>query len=140
MQDSLTFLEHHDQFNIMTFSDEIRFFQHEIIAPSDEGIAQGATYFDTVIPEKSNSYTDRDMLEALEEIQKMPPTVIVLFSDGILTSGVPDPKKIRQTAAASAPIFSMGIEMAEDFPGAVLLDMLADNSNGEFWLVDWESV
>ena len=136
MQDSLTFLEPHDRFSIMTFSDEIRFFQREFVSPTADGIAHGTTYFDTVVPEKSKSYADKDMLEALEEIQKTPPTVIVLFSDGILTSGVPDLRKIRRTAAASARIFTMGIEMAEDFPGAVLLNTLADNSNGEFWLVD----
>ena len=114
----------------------MRFLHHKFVAVTVDGISQGTTYFDTTIPEKSKSYTDKDMLEALEEIQKTPPTVIVLFSDGILTSGVPDTKKIRRTAAASARIFSMGIEMSEDFPGAVLLGILADNSSGEFWLVD----
>ena len=60
---------------------------------------------------------------------------MVLFSDGILTSGIPDLKAIKQQATTDIRIFTMAIDMAEDFPGAVLLGMLATRSEGEFWLV-----
>lgn len=136
MQDSLTFLEPHDRFNIITFGSEINFFREKFIPISDAGISEGTSFLATLSPKKSDTYADKDMIEAVQEIQKMPHTIVVLFSDGILTSGVPDPNTIRQTAATSARIFTMGIEMPEDFPGAVMLAMLAADSNGEFWLVD----
>ena len=103
---------------------------------TDDGVADGASYFGLLSPKKSDTYADKDMIEVIQEIQKLRHTIVVLFSDGILTSGIPDPNKIRQTAAASARIFTMGIEMPEDFPGAVMLAMLATGSDGEFWLVD----
>lgn len=136
MQDSLTFLEPHDRFNIITFGSEITFFRSEFIPVTDDGVAEGTSYFGMLSPKKSDTYADKDMIEAIQEIQKTPHTIVVLFSDGILTSGVPDLNKIRQTAAASARIFTMGIEMPKDFPGAVMLAMLATDSDGEFWLVD----
>ena len=136
MQDSLTFLEPHDRFNIITFGSEINFLRDEFIPVTDDGVLEGTSYFETLSPRKSNTYADKDMIEAIQEIRNIPHTIVVLFSDGILTSGVPDPNKIRQTAAASARIFTMGIEMPEDFPGAVMLSMLAADSDGEFWLVD----
>ncbi len=136
MQDSLTFLEPHDRFNIITFGSEITFFRSEFIPVTDDGVAEGASFFELLSPKKSDTYADKDMIEAVQEIQKISHTIVVLFSDGILTSGVPDPNLIRQTASASARIFTMGIEMPEDFPGAVMLAMLAADSDGEFWLVD----
>ena len=136
MQDSLTFLEPHDQFNIATFSGEIEFYRSNFIAVNDGDVADAIAYLDTAKPEKSSRYSDKDMFEALQETKKQGPTITVLFSDGILTSGLPDVKAIPKHAAGNARIFTMATEMAEDFPGAVLLKMLADNSNGEFWLVE----
>jgi len=133
--DEITFLELHDHFNLMTFSSKIEFYQRDFIAVSDESISQASAYLDTAKPTKSTSYTDKDMVEALQEAQKTPPTIIVLFSDGILTSGIPDPKKMREHTADNVRVFTMATEMAEDFPGAVLLRTLADGSNGEFWLL-----
>ena len=136
MQDSLEFLEPHDRFNIITFGSEISFFRDEFVPVTDNGVSEGASFFDLLSPKKSDTYADKDMIEAIQEIQKISHTIVVLFSDGILTSGVPDPNLIRQTASASARIFTMGIEMPVDFPGAVMLAMLAADSKGEFWLVD----
>ena len=135
LQDSLTFLEMHDQFNIMTFSSEVEFYQPNFISVTDDNISGAAAYLHTVKPEKSSRYADKDMLEALREANSGQPTIIVLFSDGILTSGFPDVKAVEKQIAGRAKIFAMATEMAEDFPGAVLLKMLADTSSGEFWLV-----
>ena len=136
LQDSLTFLEPHDRFNLMTFSDTITFYQRDFFAQSDASISQANAYLDTVKPTKSRSYTDKDMLEALSEAQKADPTIVVLFSDGILTSGLPNPEQLKQHVDKNTRIFTMAIEMAEGFPGAVMLGILAKSSDGEFWLVD----
>jgi hypothetical protein len=136
LQDSLPFLEPHDQFNIMTFSSEVEFYQPNFLPVNDDNISSAVEYLNAAKPEKSSRYADKDMFEALQEAKKGQPTIIVLFSDGILTSGFPDMKAVEKQIADKTKIFAIATEMAEDFPGAVLLKMLADTSSGEFWLVE----
>jgi hypothetical protein len=136
MQDSLDFLEPHDAFNIMTFGAEIQLHRSNFASVDAAHVADANAFLKQAKPTGSQLASDKDMLEALQEAKKHQPTIIVLFSDGILTSGVPDLQRIRQQAGGEAKIFSMGIDMAADFPGAVLLRMLAEGGNGEFWLVD----
>jgi hypothetical protein len=140
LQDSLPFLEPHDQFNIMTFSSEVEFYQPNFLPVNDDNISSAVAYLNAAKPEKSSRYADKDMFEALQEAKKGQPTIIVLFSDGILTSGFPDVKAVEKHIAGKTKIFAMATEMAEDFPGAVLLKMLADTSSGEFWLVESSQV
>ncbi|MDE0187079.1 MAG: VWA domain-containing protein [Candidatus Poribacteria bacterium] len=135
LQDSLAFLELHDQFNIMTFSREVEFYQPNFLAVTDENVSSAIAYLEAAKPRKSPRYVDKDMFEALHDANKIQPTIIVLFSDGILTSGFPDIKAVEKQIGGKTKIFAMATEMAEDFPGAVLLKMLADTSRGEFWLV-----
>jgi hypothetical protein len=136
LQDSLPFLEPHDQFNIMTFSSEVEFYQPNFLPVNDDNISSAVEYLNAAKPEKSSRYVDKDIFEALQEARKGQPTIIVLFSDGILTSGFPDMKAVEKQIADKTKIFAIATEMAEDFPGAVLLKMLADTSSGEFWLVE----
>ena len=135
MTNSLEFLEPHDQFNVCTFSEEVQFYQPNFLPVSDESIAETTAHLEAEKPVKSKRYSDKDMLEALQEMHNRVPTIVVLFSDGILTSGIPDLKAIKQRATTDIRIFTMAIDMAEDFPGAVLLGALATHSKGEFWLV-----
>ena len=135
MANSLEFLEPHDQFNVCTFSEEVQFYQPNFLPVSDTNIADTVAHLESAKPVKSERYSDKDMLEALQETHNRGPTIVVLFSDGILTSGIPDLKAIKQQATTDIRIFTMAIDMAEDFPGAVLLGMLATRSEGEFWLV-----
>ena len=135
MANSLEFLEPHDQFNVCTFSEEVQFYQPNFLPVSDTNIADTIVHLEAAKPVKNERYSDKDMLEALQETHSRQPTIVVLFSDGILTSGIPDLKAIEQHATADIQIFTMAIDMAEDFPGAVLLGMLATHSEGEFWLV-----
>ena len=136
IQDSLDFLEPHDTFNFLVFAEEIRLYQSDLQAVDAANIADGSAYLKRLEPTESKLATDKDMLEALQEARKQGPTVVALFSDGILTSGVPDLQRIRQEAAGDGKIFTMATNMAVNFPGAVLLRMLAEGSEGEFWLVD----
>ena len=135
MSNSLEFLEPHDQFNVCTFSEEVQFYQPDFLPVSEANITDTTAYLEGAKPVKSERYSDKDMLEALQETHNRGPTIVVLFSDGILTSGIPDLKAIEQRATGDIRIFTMAIDMAEDFPGAVLLGMLATRSEGEFWLV-----
>ena len=135
MSNSLEFLEPHDEFNVCTFSEEVHFYQPDFLPVSDVNIADTINYLEGAKPVKSSRYSDRDMLEALQEAHNRAPTIVVLFSDGILTSGIPNLQTIAQHTTTDTQIFTMAIDMAEDFPGAVLLGMLATHSEGEFWLV-----
>ena len=135
MSNSLEFLEPHDEFNVCTFREEVQFYQSDFLPVSDVNIADTINYLEGAKPVKSSRYSDRDMLEALQEAHNRAPTIVVLFSDGILTSGIPNLQTIAQHTTTDTQIFTMAIDMAEDFPGAVLLGMLATHSEGEFWLV-----
>ena len=62
---------------------------------------------------------------------------MVLFSDGILTSaGIPDFTKIKSQVPVGAKVFAMVTDMSANFPGAVIMRNLAEQSGGEFWLVE----
>ena len=77
------------------------------------------------------------MLMALTETAKTAPTLVVLFSDGIPTTiAGPDLTLIGEHATGNGRIFAMGIGMAPNFPGAVMLKRLATVSEGDLWLVD----
>ena len=137
IQDSLDFLESHDQFNIVTFSGEISFYQPESIAPTIGHIKRAKEYLNNIKPEKSSRASDQDMLSTLNSIKPKSPTIVVLFSDGILTSaGIPHPEEMQEYIPPTTKVFVIATGMSPDFPGAILLKMLSNQSSGEFWLVD----
>ena len=135
MSNSLEFLEPHDEFNVCTFSEEVQFYQSDFLPVGDVNIADTIAYLEGAKPVKSSRYQTEICLKHYQETHNRGPTIVVLFSDGILTSGIPDLKAIAQHTTTDTQIFTMAIDMAEDFPGAVLLGMLATHSEGEFWLV-----
>lgn len=137
MQDSLTFLEPHDRFNLMTFSTELVSYSNNFVSVSEESVASASTYISNIKTHVNNKGQDYDMLTALTEISKSSPTIVVLFSDGIPTSiSTPDLDFIGQHAKGNGRIFGMGMGMAPDYPGAVMLKKLTTVSDGDLWLVD----
>ena len=137
IQDSLDFLENHDKFNLVTFSGDINFYHPDMITPTIDHIKRVKEYLDGVKPEQSSRASDQDMLSALNFIKPNNPTIVVLFSDGILTSaGIPQPEEMQKYVLPRTKIFTIATGMSPDFPGAILLKMLSNQSNGEFLLVD----
>ena len=137
IQDSLDFLESHDKFNLVTFSGDIRLYHPELVDPTIGNVKQVKEYLNRIKPEQSSRASDQDMLSALNFIKPNNPTIVVLFSDGILTSaGIPKPEEIGKYVPSNTKIFTIAIGMSPDFPGAILLKMLSNQSDGEFWLVD----
>lgn len=136
VQDSLDFLESHDKFNLVTFSGDINFYQVELIAPTIGHIKQAKEYLNNIKPEQSSQASDQDMLSALNSIKPNSPTIVVLFSDGILSSvGIPHFEAMKEYVSPTTKVFAIAIGMSPDFPGAILLKTLSNQSNGEFWLV-----
>ena len=137
MRDSLTFLEPHDSFNIIAFSTELVSYQKDFVSVTGETVDASSTYLANIKSQIRPKGTDHDMLTALTEIAKLSPTIVVLFSDGIPTSiTTPDLKLVGEHAKGNGRIFAMGIGMAPNFPGAVMLKQLSIVSEGDFWLVD----
>jgi len=137
MQDSLTFLEPHDSFNILAFSTELVNYQKSFVSATKDTIKSSTVYLASIKSQIHTKGTDHDMLTTLTDTAKSTPTIVVLFSDGIPTSiSTPDLKRIGEHATGNGRIFSMGIGMAPNFPGAVMMKHLSTVSQGDFWLVD----
>ena len=137
MRNSLTFLEAHDSFNIMAFSAELVIYQESFAPVTEQTVAASSNYLANIESQIHTKGTDHDMLIALTEIAKTAPTIVVLFSDGIPTTITgPDLTLIGEHATGNGRIFAMGIGMAPNFPGAVMLKRLATVSEGDLWLVD----
>jgi formylglycine-generating enzyme required for sulfatase activity len=136
LQDSLRELETEDRFNILTFGEEVKYWRDHYASATQELKAEATIHFDTLVPKKTAQASDTDMLYALKSMSTDDPSIIVLFSDGILTTaGIPDSGKIKNEVPAGTKVFAMGAEMSADFPGAVIMRTLAEQSEGEFWLV-----
>ena len=137
LRDSLDFLEAQDQFNLLTFGEDIDIWRTNFLPVNKSNISQAIEVLENAQPKKTSLSSDQDMLNALSEISSKQPTIVVLFSDGILTSaGIPDFAKIRSQVPIGTKIFAMGTDMSTDFPGAVIMRNLAEQSGGEFWLVE----
>jgi hypothetical protein len=137
MRNSLTFLEPHDSFNVMAFSTELAVYQGDFVPVTEEAVSEASAYLADIQPKTNAKGTDHDMLITLTETAKTAPTIVVLFSDGIPTTiAGPDLTLIGEHATGNGRIFAMGIGMAPNFPGAVMLKQLATVSEGDLWLVD----
>jgi len=136
LQDSLGFLEDHDQFNLLTFSEEVKRWRPDFSAVTETNVTQAIKELDLAQPRKTAQASDQDMLAALTSIKNTQPTIVVLFSDGILTTaGIPNFSKIKNEVPTGTKVFAMGAEMSADFPGALIMKTLSEQSGGEFWLV-----
>ncbi len=137
MRDSLTFLEPHDSFNIVAFSTELVIYQDKFVPVTEETVDASSAYLADIKSQIRTKGTDHDMLTVLTETAKTSPTIVVLFSDGIPTSITqPDLTLVGNHAEGNGKVFAMGIGMAPNFPGAVMLKQLSIVSKGDFWLVD----
>ena len=137
MRDSLTFLEPHDSFNIVAFSAALTVYNEGFVPVTEQSVVSSSNYLANIQSKISTDSTDHDMLTALTETAKTAPTLVVLFSDGIPTTiEGPDLTLIGEHATGNGRIFAMGIGMAPNFPGAVMLKRLATVSEGDLWLVD----
>lgn len=136
LEDSLDFLEDQDQFNLLTFGENIDLWRPDFSSITKVNITKAIVALNNAKPKRTALSSDQDMLTALAEIRLSHPTIAVLFSDGILTSaGIPDFAKIKNQVPVGTKVFAMGTDMSADFPGAVIMRTLAEQSGGEFWLV-----
>ena len=136
IQDSLQALEIHDQFNIFTFGARTLFYKPDMIPVTENNVEQAIKFLSQLSPGKIPSNFETDLFTALEQSERVNPSIIVLCSDGLPTTGAPDLKNIMNNISSGGKLFTMTINMDETYPGAVLLNKLAEKSEGEFWLVE----
>ena len=122
--------------NILTFGEDVKCWRDRYAPATRELKAEATIYFDKLVPKKKGWASDKDMLYALKSMPKDNPSIIVLFSDGILTTAeIPASSKIINEVLAGTKVFSVGTEMSADFPGAVMMRTLAEQNDEGFWLV-----
>ncbi|MBC8458465.1 MAG: VWA domain-containing protein [Deltaproteobacteria bacterium] len=136
IQDSLRALEPHDRFNILTFGARTSFQESHIMPMTENNVQRSTDYLKEIHPDNTPRHRETDIFTAIEQAKRRRPTIIVLFSDGLPTSGATGLKNILDGLhSGSSKLFTMTINMDENYPGAVLLKKMSDVSAGEFWLV-----
>lgn len=139
IQDSLRALEAHDRFNIFTFGARTLFYKPDIIPVTENNVEQAIKFLTQLGPGNIPSNFETDLFTALEQSERVNPSIIVLFSDGLPTIEAPGMKNIMNNISPEnrdGKLFTMTINMDETYPGAVLMKKLAEKSEGEFWLVE----
>jgi hypothetical protein len=136
IQDSLRTLEAHDRFNIFTFGARTIFYKPDMIPVTENNVEQAIKFLSQLSPGNIPSNYETDLFTALEQSERVKPSIIVLFSDGLPTIEAPGMKNIMNNISSSGKLFAMTINMDETYPGAVLMKKLAEKSKGEFWLVE----
>ncbi|MFQ6040186.1 MAG: VWA domain-containing protein [Candidatus Poribacteria bacterium] len=136
IQDSLQALETDDRFNIFTFGARTLFYKPDMIPVTENNVEEAIKFLSQIRPGKIPSNFETDLFTALAQSERVNPSIIVLFSDGLPTTGAPDLKNIMNNISSGAKLFTMTINMDETYPGAVLMNKLAEKSGGEFWLVE----
>lgn len=136
IQDSLQALEADDRFNIFTFGARTLFYKPDMIPVTENNVEKAIKFLSQLSPGKIPSNFETDLFTALEQSERANSSIIVLFSDGLPTTGALDLKNIMNNINSGGKLFTMTINMDETYPGAVLMNKLAEKSEGEFWLVD----
>jgi hypothetical protein len=136
IQDSLQSLEAHDRFNIFTFGARTLFYKPDMIPVTENNVEQAIKFLSQLNPGNIPSNFETDLFTALSQSERVNPSIIVLFSDGLPTTEAPGMKNIMNNISSSSKLFTMTINMDETYPGAVLMKKLAEKSEGEFWLVE----
>jgi len=136
IQESLRVLEAHDQFNIFTFGARTVFYKSDMISVTENNVEQAVKFLNQMRPGKIPSNFETDLFTALDQSERVNPSIIVLFSDGLPTTDTPNLKNIMNNIGGGAKLFTMTINMDKTYPGAVLMNRISAKSAGEFWLVN----
>jgi len=139
LKDSLLALDSEmDTFNIIAFAKSMSAFRPDNLVPATkENLAVALDFLDEYTPQNIQSNTKTDLLAALMQALDMNPSIIVMVTDGLPTSGVINPEKIIQSVrerntGGDVRIFAIGMEMDLEQPEAWLLRTIAEQNNGEF--------
>lgn len=117
-----------DRFNIITFATALVPFADSLQPASARGEAQ---QFVERITASGSTDINRALLEALRNVDRERPTILIFLTDGLPTVGETDAQKILDNVARDAPsnvrLFSFGVG---DDVNTILLDSLSDKYRG----------
>jgi len=139
LRDSMLELKDSDRFNIITFSLRPNVYAKEMQKATKENIEKALAYFRKFNRKTTMKNTETDLLSALKKAFKMQPSIIVLVTDGLPTAGTINPDEIVERFEEmnfKGRVFAIGLGMSEAEPGTYLLDLLAQEGNGELQLIE----
>ena len=150
IKEALSSLDEDDSFNIITFHANAKLGKRELAPVTEKNIETVSKYLDRFTPEGIANNQGTNLLETIEKALEVDPSIIVLVTDGLPTTGPfgnieIDPTKILEAVKVknvnNASIYLVALEIdLKHSPGADLLVDLVEQNSGEIKVVDYKQL
>ena len=150
IKEALSSLDEDDSFNIITFAASAKMGKGKLAPVTEKNIETVSKYLDRFTPERIANSQGTNLLEAIETALEVNPSIIVLVTDGLPTTGPfgnieIDSTKILEVVKAknvnNASIYIVALEIdLKRSPGADLLVDLAEQNSGDIKVVDYKQL
>ncbi len=150
IKEALASLDADDSFNIITFHANAKLGKRTLAPVTEKNVETVSKYLDRFTPEGIAKNQGTNLLETIETALEVNPSIIVLVTDGLPTTGPfgnieIDPTKILEAVKAKnvngASIYIVALEIdLEHSPGAGLLVDLVEQNSGEIKVVDYKQL
>lgn len=150
IKEALASLDDDDSFNIITFHANAKMGKGKLAPVTEKNIKTVSKYLDRFTPEGIANNQGTNLLETIERALEVNPSIIVLVTDGLPTTGPygnieVDSTKILETVKAknvnNASIYLVALEIdLIHSPGAALLIDLVEQNSGEIKVIDYKQL